>query len=1199
MSQFSLNVIKFEDVRSKIVETLQANSEYSGVFDFEAANISMMIDTMAYVSMLMSYQMTNLTNNLFLDTTTMRTNAVSIAKNVGYRPKRSTSAKITGTIKYYDADKTFTTEKIVIPAQTQFMAEGGYVFVNISPIELTVSPDDARALVSDISVVEGSFKTFTYLGNGEPFQKFIIPSKTVEENNFNLYVKSNIDNVKNRWDEVKQSFNLISMDSYFVEEDNTNEGHVKVIFGDGIVSNYPSNIEVVIVEYLETNADKANNIALVSFNTAAPSASFAGYDVAKFNAISSTTTKSYGGTPIETLAGIQDSAPKSFAMAGRAVTKNDYNNLMATNAYILDSNVIGGDELFKGDSTKLGNIYLTGVPLYIDSTNFLDSNEIYLTLSEETQLLTELNRYRIVGTKLQFMKPSYIYMNVTPTIEIPLDLKATEEEALKVYVTDNLNTYVDENYKSFNPTIRSSRLNGAVGSDKNILSSELAFEYYFVLAKSSFYVGDTSETNFILIPIKVESRDDYGNITGVSNFIKTNIEQKMLLGYSEDAFLPYNERTIYGKLDNNTIDRYIYNEDVVVDGSAEDCNIMIKGDNKFFSFYLFANDYNSNIISAQKIFYINNAESTASVVLSVDGTYPDQMDSYTISIGNDPVFATIKRTSSKFNGFKGLVTKEADIVSTTHGDFYEAATTFTVSGNGVDKTFDSLLKGDYIIYNANLSGGRWIKTTDLGVISAADDSELFKGTQEDTMYQISISGDFGGKTVALSAGDVIIFNTDSTVNPTYKWEKINYKVINYDSLNGLDASIDLPVDASDYEIKCVTNVIGSTNFGGRTNISFEDNDIIYFDPTEVADEDKWKLMIKSADITSLPASATVDASAVSGSLSQFNYDPDIGIEIGRVVRVVNIGSFGSDYIYVNWNGIAQAYYNDVMIYTGLNSENVPKWNIYQPSYPSLFNIDGSDSNSLPINLTYGDTFTIAVSGDFNGGQSVVYETTDNIVYVGDNTWTKFVVQDQQLDASSVSGLPIEATVGDMCLVNEDGNFLNSYIISPASDNFVQGDYIIFNGTNWTKMKEYTIEYALINNETTGKDYLNEIGFNSDFYYIYNSDNSNYEMYFDDIFSGTNIGTFKYSTESTNITSIYEVGKLMLNTQIVGKYNMTSNTDPTNIVDLFETDSNNLIKILPRNKLDINGAVTNDVVTDFDTFFNNYVIININPTSVTK
>ena len=143
---YALNAIKFEDVRSQIVEYLKENSEFSGQFDFTASNIGIIIDSMAYVTMLMSYQVSNISSNMFLDSTTLRQNAVSIAKTMGYRPKRAISSKIIGTIEYINDTPLSNTDYLKILSNTEFLTDTGYTYINTDEIKLVQDANNPNIL---------------------------------------------------------------------------------------------------------------------------------------------------------------------------------------------------------------------------------------------------------------------------------------------------------------------------------------------------------------------------------------------------------------------------------------------------------------------------------------------------------------------------------------------------------------------------------------------------------------------------------------------------------------------------------------------------------------------------------------------------------------------------------------------------------------------------------------------------------------------------------------------------------------------------------------------------------------------------------------------------------------------------------------------------------------------------------------------
>lgn len=1208
--QFSLNNLRFEDIRAEIITFLKNNSQYSATFDWTASNMSFIIDTMTYVTMLMSYQLTTVANNNFLDTTNIRKNAVSIAKSMGYRPKRMQSAVINTILKYYDPNTNFTADSsITIAAKSTFISSSGKTFINLLPVTLTASDTNRNLLIGNLSLIEGSFKNYTYLGTGENFQTFSIPSTKVEENNIELHVHlaADGDTVENKWTEVKNPFNVIGDKIFFVEEDIANEGYPKLVFGDGIVGLAPSNEEIININYLESNGAGGNGDYLVSLPSDVAAYSFSPdlttqfttfeFAISNFIEYSNTEIVSYGGTDLETLDEIKLTAPKSFAAAGRAVTRNDFITLLDTYAYIFQGNAIGGEELFPGEADKLGNVYLTGIPFF-DYAEFLNTHPIYLTDVQEGQLRLEISKYNVISTKINFYKPSYIYVDLFPSVEFKNDVSVYDETIIKNTVNSNLAEYFDTNFTKFNAIYRESKIQSEINKIPEVISSDIQAFYYFILNYDSLYEANNSANNFIYLPVQIKAYDIYGNISEYENFVQTNLEYAVVenlvanpLDFDPATTVPLEERTIYGKLYHPNVDRYMYNEDIVqiVDAApvVEECLLKIFGENVFFNLYR----YDANLASSQRTdikVFNNQIESQASTlevtqeVLTPGDGY--SYDNYALSIYGNQFGHIIRNQNRDFN--LGPVTAITDIsAAPSAGVFQEIYADFSVSGTNYN--FASVSAGDVIIYNASGSG-MWEKCPLATNISAATDEALFTARTQDEMYSIVVSGDFGGElpTPAVS-GDTIIFNLTSSANPTYKWEILNYRT--WEPNISIEASGNLPTAAVPYDVRLITNVTVATNFGGRSIYAFAENDLIFFTNTATADTEQWVKLVNvasSAEMLALdPVSATVP-----GILDTYDYVTPGVVPLGKVLRVVDVGIFQDSSEHIYWPSTEQinqiAYVDDLLVYVGNEM-----WVIFSQAYSNLFSLDGSIDTNLPLELTYADYFTVSGSGNFNNMLTEDFVDGESVVYTGDNTWKKRT-SIASLDASSASGAPADAVLGDILHIIEAGSFSDSLLVAPSGQDFVQGDYIIFNGTNWVPMREYSFVYDVIPPSTNGADYLNNtLGFNSVFYYTYNPTDKYYSFKFNDIYHGSLLGKFTY-----NSLSKYETGRLLFEETIVGNYDYQTVLDSVVMKRIFDNYDNTTkmdkIKITPKGKT-LDDIILREGVTDFDTTFNQFIIVNVN------
>ena len=88
--------LDFNQVKTTLKDYLQANRNFTD-YDFEGSNLSSILDVLAYNTYITSYNANMVTNEVFIDSATLRENVVSLARNIGYVPrsKKSSIAKVT------------------------------------------------------------------------------------------------------------------------------------------------------------------------------------------------------------------------------------------------------------------------------------------------------------------------------------------------------------------------------------------------------------------------------------------------------------------------------------------------------------------------------------------------------------------------------------------------------------------------------------------------------------------------------------------------------------------------------------------------------------------------------------------------------------------------------------------------------------------------------------------------------------------------------------------------------------------------------------------------------------------------------------------------------------------------------------------------------------------------------------------------
>ena len=84
--------LDFDQIKDSLKDYLRSNSDFTD-YDFEGSNLAVIIDTLAYNTYINSYNANMITNEVFIDSATLRENVISLAKNVGYIPKSITSSR--------------------------------------------------------------------------------------------------------------------------------------------------------------------------------------------------------------------------------------------------------------------------------------------------------------------------------------------------------------------------------------------------------------------------------------------------------------------------------------------------------------------------------------------------------------------------------------------------------------------------------------------------------------------------------------------------------------------------------------------------------------------------------------------------------------------------------------------------------------------------------------------------------------------------------------------------------------------------------------------------------------------------------------------------------------------------------------------------------------------------------------------------
>ena len=427
--------LDFDQIKATLRDYLKSNSNFTD-YDFEGSNLSTILDVLAYNTYITSYNANMITNEIFIDTATLRENIVSLARNIGYVPRsrKAASASINffvDTTDIFPAPSTITLQKgIVVATSTQF-GNSSYVFSILE--DITVPVIDNIALFSDIKVYEGNVidQSFTYTSR-QPNQKFVLNNSGIDSNLIQVLVRSSErSNISVKYN-LQDSLFDINGDSkvYFLQE--VEDERYELIFGDDIFGKKLEDGNYIQTSYLITSGSSANGIDKFSFSGRLVYIQN-GEEYVVTSGISLVTTNlpAKGGEMIEGVESIRKYAPRIYSSHNRAVTTNDYETLIPTKIYPDTESI----SVFGGEDTippQYGKVFISIKP----KTGEFLSNAI------KENIRRDLKKYSVAGIVPEILDLKYLYIEVESQIYYNTNL-APNAATVSSIIQDNVSKYAD------------------------------------------------------------------------------------------------------------------------------------------------------------------------------------------------------------------------------------------------------------------------------------------------------------------------------------------------------------------------------------------------------------------------------------------------------------------------------------------------------------------------------------------------------------------------------------------------------------------------------------------------------------------------------------------------------------------------------------------------------------------------------------
>lgn len=550
MSLVNFTSLDFDQIKTSIQDYLRANSNFTD-YDFEGSNLSVLIDMLAYNTYIASYNANMVSNEVFIDSATLRENVVSLARNIGYVPRsrKSSKATISFFVDVIDSTiKTITLKRGSVCNTNNFNGSG-FIFSILN--DITVPVINGTAFFESIDVYEGSFtkENFTVDPNNKN-QRFIIENRGVDTSSIEVLIRDteNSSSVK----KFINSSSILDINStsrvFFLQE--IEDERYELIFGDGIFGEKLTENNYIDVSYLICNGSSANGCSL--FNFVGILIDDKQRTVNQNVSLITTNNSSSSGSEIESINSIRNFAPRSYSSQNRAVTASDY-EIIIPKIYDEAESVVayGGEEL---NPPQYGKVFVVIKPLYSS----------FLSNSLKDNIKNELRKYSVAGIIPEIVDLKYLYIELDSNVYYNSN-SSLNIEATKTKIINNITSYANsEELNKYGARFKYSKYQSLIDNSDSSVTSNItrvqirrnlkvstnSFAEYEICFKNQFHIKNTNGYNIKSSGFKVSgiSKTVYFGDVPDSNLKKGTI----FLFYLNSETQPIKIKNYIGTIDYET-----------------------------------------------------------------------------------------------------------------------------------------------------------------------------------------------------------------------------------------------------------------------------------------------------------------------------------------------------------------------------------------------------------------------------------------------------------------------------------------------------------------------------------------------------------------------------------------------------------------------------------------------------------------------
>lgn len=407
----------------------------------------LLVDLWAYMGDVLHYYVDRAAREAFLNTATQRESILAIASLLDYIPTGRRPA--TASIVLNAANSAATdANPILIPKNTRFIAQplletaDSVIFTSNTPIGFNTTGADVvgytmypKATPISLSLTEGEVFTESFTSNGQISQRYTLSVTGVVETSVSVAVAEGIGGADVQYSRVSRFIDATNSDKVFVTQ-LASDDSMTVVFGNNVYGKIPTTNAVVTITYRRSRGS-AGNVdagAITEFesltNIYGPP-----YDGI---VITPNVNRALGGVDSESIISLQANIPASFRSQDRAVSIQDYEDLVLRVPGIVKSKAT----VVTGATAKTG--YITNKSLSASVATLTTASAHGLTVGETIAIFNVDDTFD--GTyvvKTGSSGSTLLYdLNSASVASASVSSSATYENAqIKVYALTDQSTY--------------------------------------------------------------------------------------------------------------------------------------------------------------------------------------------------------------------------------------------------------------------------------------------------------------------------------------------------------------------------------------------------------------------------------------------------------------------------------------------------------------------------------------------------------------------------------------------------------------------------------------------------------------------------------------------------------------------------------------------------------------------------------------